>query len=157
MAPKHQDLLANATEINRKIDGSKMPKDTGRELPTPPPADQLVHVDPNEDPFGGNQNNKRVAERIAKEKVRKYFNNSHPAHLGDPAKAAKDVAQSNRVNPTTDEDTKPVALPTVAQLPAPAEGQTAAEALAEKTEGKGKGKGKPAAGAAPAWTPGSLT
>jgi hypothetical protein len=146
MAPNHGDMLADSTRINRKIAGEKMPAvGVGRTLPEPPSASEISHEDPNADPFGGNMNNKRVAERIAGETQRRYANNSHPFHMGDPRKAAADVARSNAVNPTDDEK-KTVVLPTVAQSPDPGADMTAEQALAAKQAGK-----KPAkAGATPA-------
>lgn len=68
-------------------------------LPAIPPAHELeLNETETKDPFGGNQNNLRVAERVASEQ--KQWFNAHPVpHKGDPVKAAHDVALSRSLNP----------------------------------------------------------
>lgn len=60
---------------------------------------KLVLIDENEDPFGGNINNRRVAERIMRQRGKNYGNTHIPTHTGDPSKAARDVAKSKEINP----------------------------------------------------------
>lgn len=63
------------------------------------PISELNLVNENEDPFGGNINNRKVAKRISEQSRRMYTNHSLPIHTGDPVKAAEDIARSERLNP----------------------------------------------------------
>lgn len=137
MSPTTEELLAHSNKVNRNIVARDMPEPTGVSLPDPDPA-KAVLDDPDADPFAGNLNNRRVAERIAKGKTRKYLSNSMPTHLGDPNKAAADVAKSKAVNPTppdVDGENLPP-IPLVAQVPVPEAGESAGEALNAKTGNK---------------------
>lgn len=157
MAPTQGELLEAANRINRKIAVQRNPKmaDSTVELAAPPHPSELKITNDDEDPFNGNMNNRRVAERIANSKERKYLNNSQPIHTGDPNKAAADVAKSKAVNPDVPEakpgtkSTLP-SLPTVAQSPDPGPDKSAADALAEQTA---KAAGKPAGKPAAEWKP----
>lgn len=163
--PDQKDLLAHSNQINRKLQAEAMPerKTDAPVLAVPPAAKDLKMTDDNEDPFNGNMNNRRVAERIANTpgKRKQFLNNSMPTHIGDPNKAAADVAKSQKVNPVKPEDDPdkmpPLTLPSIAQHPAPDSGQTAAQALESvKAKGGATATNKPpapASGAAPAWKP----
>jgi GDP-D-mannose dehydratase len=72
-----------------------------------------------EDPFGGNTNNRKVAERISKLDRRMFTHNNRPIHMGDPSKAKADVALSKQLNPEVviEEEDPEVVKPTI--IPSP--------------------------------------
>lgn len=109
MKPDHANLLAVAQHhdsviFGRNVKINKAIQQAGQQEVTMPAATTPVqHIQlEDEDPFNGNQNNRRVAARIAKMSKRKYLNNSEPTHIGDPEKAARDVARSLELNPETE-------------------------------------------------------
>src|ERR1035437_7530643 len=102
------------------------------------PSNELTLVDADEDPFLGNRNNRRVAARIAVAfKSKKFLNESHPTHVGDPEKAAADVEKSLALNPDPLE-ASPDVLPELPALP-PKAGSPAAKRVAAQ----GKPAGAP--------------
>lgn len=93
---------ANIQSRNVKI-GRAIQQAAHQEVTMPAPSKEApldLYVE--EDPFGGNLNNRRVAARIARAAKRQFLNNSTPTHVGDPVKAAKDVELSLRLNPDSD-------------------------------------------------------
>lgn len=109
MKPEHSNLLMvaqhhDAVIFGRNVKINKAIQQAGQqEVTMPAGTTSLQHIQvEDEDPFGGNANNRRVAARIAKMSKRKFLNNSEPTHVGDPEKAARDVARSLEVNPETE-------------------------------------------------------
>lgn len=90
---------------------------------------EIAIADSDEDPFGGNVNNRKVAERIAGQTKRKYTNIAHPIHTGDPDKARKDIARSKSLLPDPAEEKDEDVAP--AKLPTPTAGSPAAKRAAE--------------------------
>ena len=66
---------------------------------TIPPVHELSLIAEDEDPFAGNLNNRRVAERVASQNRTIYTNVHKIVHTGDPGKAARDVELSKKLNP----------------------------------------------------------
>lgn len=96
---KEHDLTASSEKIATHAAALAVVK-AGTTKPTPGlHPSELTLIDEDEDPFNGNANNRRVAERIAAQGNRVYANNSRPIHTGDPAKARADIAKSKRLNP----------------------------------------------------------
>lgn len=132
-----QNMLRNHNKVNAN-DMSNTEEVVRRQLePSLPglPANELKLDFEDEDPFGGNINNRRVAERIANEKGRVYLNHSAPSHLGDPSKARADIAKSKALNPdpvATDPDRLP---PVVIPPMAPTAGSPAAKQAEELAKG----------------------
>lgn len=96
---KKQDLaqVANNAELHRAL--VQAIKTGGASPIAGNHPSELDLTDEDEDPFGGNTNNRRVAERIAATSTRIYSNTAKPIHMGDPTKARADIAKSKRVNP----------------------------------------------------------
>lgn len=101
MSPNHGDLLAASNQVNARIAASENSPRPDVKVATPPKVQDLKLVDEDVDPFNGNLNNRRVAERIAQTPggVKQFLNNSLPSHIGDPTKAAADVAKSKSIIP----------------------------------------------------------
>ncbi len=109
------------------------------------PVHELKLHDEDADPFNGNVNNRRVAARIARDMPRKSANHSEHFIIGNPDKAAQDVARSLAVNPDPVIPSGDV-LPDIQLAPTP--GSPAAQRKA-----KDKQKPKNASPAAPpTWT-----
>lgn len=95
----------------------------------PIPATELDLEDHDADPFGGNINNRRVAERVAAQKSPEFLNFAIPTHGGDPNKAREDIQKSKAINPDPvipagdGDEMLPVSVPT-----GPTPGSPAAEA-----------------------------
>lgn len=105
----HSKLLQVAQQHDANIFGrnvkiNKAIQAAGQQEVTMPAESQpmVTIIMPDDDPFQGNLNNRRVAARIARATHRKFLNNSEPTHVGDPEKARKDVEQSLRVNPDSE-------------------------------------------------------
>lgn len=164
-APTTKDMLATANQHDLTLTASDVKLGqalrAGTTAPTPGvPADELDLTMPHEDPFGGNINNRKVAERISRQTGRQYLNMALPTHTGDPHKAAKDIARSKEMNPdpvVSDENgdvlpeinlpvsLKPPTAGSPAAVRAAKEAQQAGEAAAE-----GKGPSGVAGGTPPA-------
>lgn len=131
MAPNLQQMLAQARQHDPQTNLSSVTRavvTAMREVqasvvPIPHPSEYSL-IDQDEDPFGGNVNNRNVAERIAKLKTRLYTNASRPIHTGDPAKAAADIAKSRKLNPDVPVDNSDAEEPAVTVKPS--EGSPAA-------------------------------
>jgi hypothetical protein len=158
-----QAMLKASQEVDDKINAhavqqNKALADVGTlEAVKPHPIEELVLEDADADPFGGNHNNRRVADRISREyKERKFLNSSAPTHTGDPEKAAADVAQSLRVtgqdiNYGRTGDAPEVELPRQLNLPKPSQDSPAAKkAAAEKATEVKSANAQPAV---PSWKP----
>lgn len=168
MKDRTQEMLAASKEVDdreaaHQAEVSEAVKGVGT-LPAvkPHPVEELALEDEDADPFGGNHNNRRVAARIAREyRERKYLNSSTPTHVGDPEKAAADVAQSLRVtgqdlhygsasdNPVEPEVQQPSLNMPKANADSPAAKKAAADKKAAASNGtKTEGDGQP-----PTWRP----
>lgn len=121
MAPTTQELINNAKLVDAALAGTQIQKNAaiaaavklGSVEATPGlHPSKLSLDDPTADPFGGNINNRNVAERIAKADRRIFTNTSRPIHTGDPAKAAADIARSKAITPDPiiepEQDAEPV-------------------------------------------------
>jgi len=82
----HADLLKNSMQILAQV---KADPEAKPQLPES--HDSLVEGLQPEDPFGGNINNLRVAQRIANSKPQQYRNTAVDNKVIDPEKAAQDV------------------------------------------------------------------
>lgn len=173
MPPTTQDMLKHANEVNATLASNtteEVVKRVQGKSTLPAPEDLTVESlnDPTEDPFGSNVNNRRVAKRIAAEKGRVYLNHSMPTHLGDPEKARKDIAKSEKLNPSI-ESPDPDAMPPInfsakptPGSPADKKAQEAAKGAKQDgpqtTEQPAAGTQAPATGAVtPPWSNGSAT
>jgi uncharacterized protein (DUF2267 family) len=100
-----KELLANAAavDIAAQLHSVKIGKAILSVPPQPtvppPPVHELTLIQEDDDPFNGNVNNRKVAERIAAQNRTIYTNVHKIVHTGDPGKAARDIEQSLRVNP----------------------------------------------------------
>lgn len=140
-APTQVELMANANRIASLETAAQVKKNqaaaasAGTVTPQPPtPLKDLVLIHPDEDPFNGNENNRNVARRIAKAGKRIFMNTAQPTHMGDPNKAAEDVAKSDKVNPPlgAEEAHEPI------KVVPPAPGSPAAKKLAAEAEAASK-------------------
>lgn len=156
---QHNNTLSlNAEQLKKAIAGA-LTTSVDPAIPGVHPS-QLALTDPDEDPFNGNLNNRRVAERIAAQGNRVYTNASRPLHTGDPNKAAADIAKSKRINPDviveSEEEPVPVKLPPTPGSPAAIK---AAEEAAKKAKAPvvaanaGPGGARPVAATPPTWKP----
>lgn len=121
MPPTVQEMLKHHNEVNAQIQ-SNMEVVTKRQVEPSKPGEPVTVeslTDPTADPFGGNVNNRRVAKRIALEKRRVYLNHSMPSHLGDPDKARKDIALSEKLNPEVDLSADDEKMPEIKLPPTP--------------------------------------
>lgn len=163
MAPQLTELLAEERRQRESVSVPFVQVKNGRvqlidpnpaPLAVVPPASELK-MDDDGDPFNGNLNNRRVAERIASErKYKQYLNNSEPTHTGDPKKALDDIARSKALVPdplvkTDDDPMPPIALPSLPTPGSPA----AVKAAADKKTTKVTTLGPPATPAPAASTP----
>lgn len=141
MAPEIRDLLnvANLHDAATVANQVKLAKviAAGAIVPTiAPPVSELKLLEEDEDPFNGNINNRNVAKRIARMSGRKFLNTTQPTHIGDPNKAAADVAKSEKVNPDPTVEDEDDDEPVNAKPPSPnspAAKKAAAEAAAKAT------------------------
>lgn len=149
-----KEMLTVAQEHDAKINMGRVQvgKNTifiagagSQEPPTMPDKDaKLTITDENEDPFSGNINNRKVAERIATSGRRVYTNAARPAHQGDPIKAAADIAKSKLLNPDPVVDNSDDEPETITVKPTA--GSPAAVKKVESTAA-------PATNAPPVWKP----
>lgn len=124
---EHKDLLDVSRTIDAQLGNVQTQKvkaaveaiakqNFGPSLPGVNPAD-LNLEDTDEDPFNGNVNNRKVAERIAAQRSRKYVNLAKPIHTGDPDKARKDIARSKAINPDPEKEDVKAELLTLTLVP----------------------------------------
>lgn len=162
MAPvSHGDMLKASNQINANLAAQEVKPNPGAKAVKPAPIQELKLVDENEDPFKGNLNNRRVAERIAELPggVKQYLNNSLPTHIGDPNKAAADVAKSMAITPPTPHDEHLAQAPTEDELKQAAKTnaknrKAAAEAAASASvAGTAEEPASIGTGSSPTWKP----
>lgn len=164
-------MVEVAREQNSKEADSRVKKMAGilaaagvspvEQAPIPHPS-QLQLVDEDEDPFGGNINNRNVARRIAGQREKVWSNHSLPIHTGDPKKARQDIAKSEAINPTPrleeePDEQRPLPMPqpgSPAALRAAAEARKGLEAskVPEHSNAAVGGAGTSVTGP-PVWTP----
>jgi hypothetical protein len=102
MAPTQLELLANAQTVNEKIFGNRVKInkaviEAGAETPVfGPPASELKLNLSYEDPFNGNQNNRRVAENALRSKK---FIQPKAVNTVDVAQTQKDIDVSKKLDP----------------------------------------------------------
>lgn len=141
MAPSLVALLAaakdhDAKQQNHRVKINKAIIEAGNVESTPPTpvAELVLTTEEEDDPFQGNLNNRRVAERIAGTLThRKYLNNSEPTHVGDPQKALADIERSKRINPDPPQPMKDEEMPAIVLPPSP--GSPAAVKAAQEAAG----------------------
>ena len=121
--PTQKELLAAAGEVDatifaRHVKINKAVQEAGTVQPvTPPPVEELSLEGEEEDPFGGNVNNRNVAKRIAQQNRRIFHQPHKVTHFGDPTKAQRDVEKSLKLNPEEEPlDEKSVIEPGLADI-----------------------------------------
>lgn len=103
--PTQNELLAAAAVVDAGINAhtikiGKAILSVGSQEAAPVlPVHKLSLDNEDDDPFNGNVNNRKVAERIAAQNRTLYTNAHKIIHTGDPGKAARDVAKSKESNP----------------------------------------------------------
>jgi hypothetical protein len=115
--PTHQQLLDQQAEIGAKLGTGSERKvveavkaiaaqNFGPGIQGAHPRD--INFSDADDPFGGNVNNRKVAERIAGQSRIAFTNLSKPIHTGDPQKARRDIERSKTFTPDPVEETEDV-------------------------------------------------
>lgn len=141
-------IHAHRVKVNKAIlDAGSLPAAT----PVPVSELQLVHED--DDPFNGNINNRKVAERVAATNRRIWMNNSEPTHMGDPAKAKADIERSKRINPDPVKASDNDPLPPIDLGNTPTPGSPAAVKGTKGNSAPPAPKEQTPAPTAPTWTP----
>ena len=103
--PELKILLEHAAAVDASINmhnvkiGKAILSVPPQETVKPPKPSELSLEHEDDDPFNGNVNNRKVAERIAAQNRTIYTNVHKIIHTGDPGKAARDVAKSKAINP----------------------------------------------------------
>lgn len=161
MAPSHLELLnaAKAYDMiaqNQRVKINKAVIEAGAVEAAPlPPLNAIIPFDESEDPFNGNQNNRRVAERMMH--AAKHRNIQAPLFEDDPVDplthTLKMIALSKKLDPDptieSDDDEPVVVLPPTPGSPA----AKAAELAAKATATPATVSGGTAAVVTPTWKP----
>jgi hypothetical protein len=109
MPPTHMELLKaakdhDAKQTNVRVKINKAIIEAGAVEAAPlPPLTAVIPVDENDDPFNGNQNNRRVAERMIHGAMHRENQKTAVVDLVDPLthtqRTLADIQKSKRVDP----------------------------------------------------------